>query len=175
MKKKCSHKWKMTDIISGYFIVEKCYHCGEIATYFSDYYTNEEHHQDIHTWKVLEVSDTFRFNLKCGKCNEQIFLDEIAGFIKCSKCDNSCSVPNLICGKVNGNICILVALGYKTLNGFKEISKEKIEILAEYLTNIKKSVKNEIVIIPHEKMNKISSCQERLIKDPDDLFSVIND
>lgn len=82
-KKHCIHSWQMINVISGLIVMKKCFHCMKVSACFCRDCKPplEESREGNHFWDFVESEPAIHFDLKCGKCGEQVMLNELVGLM----------------------------------------------------------------------------------------------
>jgi hypothetical protein len=164
---KCSHQWDITNIQPGYIITEKCSHCHTISNYFSDEEKPpmEMYREGVHFWKVMEIAQSIRFDLKCKTCSNIVQYDELGGIMLCTGCDDECEIGKMMKIYEHDRTWLYVAFGFLPVQAKKILSSEKIIFLEEYFNQRRKSTNSRVKFVSHEKINNIATCYAEIIKD----------
>jgi hypothetical protein len=164
---KCAHRWEMINVVYGFMITEKCFHCEKVSTYFTleERPPLEEYREGDCYWNVMETAQTIRFDLKCNQCGCVEKFDELAGLMMCTGCDEDCNVEFLRSKLESERTWVYVAFGFLPVESKKQLSEEKIAILEDYFNQRRKSSTSQIKIVTYEMVNNIATCYGEVIKD----------
>lgn len=170
-EKKCSHIWEMVNVQAGYIVTENCFRCHKTATSFSagEWPPMEEYREGEHFWNIIEVAQTIRFDLICKTCGKLIPLNELAGLMMCTGCDQKCPVDALMKELEKSRTWVFVAFGFFPVDERAQLSHQKIAILEEYFNQRRKSSSSRIRIVSSEMIDDISRCFAEMIRDVDML------
>ncbi len=116
----CQHQWEMTDVEFGFVVFEKCFHCNGLETYFTveaNPVLGDKYRDGDCFWSVVENAQSFRFNLRCSKCNQVEKFDDLMGFLHCTGCLEDCRVDMLRKQLEPKKTWILVAFGFLKKTG----------------------------------------------------------
>ena len=93
-KTACRHRWTMTNIRSGYLVVEGCFHCKNRISFFSQEPVApiDDYHEGEHYWSHLAHYQASQFDLKCEKCSAEMPLKEVMALMLCMRCNPDCGV-----------------------------------------------------------------------------------
>ncbi len=171
IQQETSHTWEMVNVVPGFIITEKCFHCEKISTYFSneDRPPFEEYREDQHFWNVMESAQSISFDLTCTTCGSFIQYKELLGMMMCTGCDENCEVDRIRRTLEPELTWIYVAFGFLPIKERKQLSPEQFAILEEYYNQRRKSSRSKIKIVSHELIKNISTCYAEVIKDVDML------
>jgi len=171
-KDKCAHIWEMVNVASGLIVMKKCFHCGKVSTCFTFHNKPplETSHEEKHFWNFMESDESFRFDLKCTKCNTLVKLDELVGLMKCTGCDERCEVDVLRQKLEPESIQVCIAFGRRPIEERKQLAEEKIAVLQDYFDQQVKSLRTNIKIVPHDMVRSIDNCYAEPSKGVDMLF-----
>lgn len=163
----CDHQWQMTNVSYGYIITEKCFHCDKIMTYFTvdDKHPMEEYREGDHFWNVMEVAQSFRFDLACSACAKIVSFDELLGIMLCTGCDETCRVNELRAKLAPNRTWLYVAWGFLPSDEMNQPSEEKITLLEQYFNQRRRSKFSRIKIVSSASINSIATCNGEVIKD----------
>lgn len=168
---RCLHEWKMVDVHYGFVITEKCFHCEKVSTYFA--YDQkpplEEYREGDHFWNVMESAQSIRFSLQCKKCEALYTFNELYGLMMCTGCDDDCEVEILRKDLEPERTWVYVAFGFLPVEERKQLSKEKIAILEEYINQRRKSSTSKVMIVSQDFVSDIRHCYAEVIRDMDML------
>jgi len=161
----CFHHWVMTDVRSGYLVVEGCYHCGARTSFFSDEpgIPVDEYREGPHFWEYLSSAQAVSFDLRCTECGRVVDLSDMAG-LKLSTCDDpECEVGRLN-RELGGAGSVYVALCTDSRHeGGRCVSDEGIAALSEYFNQGRR--RRRIVVVPCKACNDIDLCRGVVIAD----------
>lgn len=162
----------MTNVASGLVVMKKCFHCAKVSTCFAFYDRPplEPCHEEKHFWNFVESDPAFHFDLKCSKCGTLVKLDELVALMLCTGCDQTCQVDILRRKLEPQNTHVYIALGCRPIDERPQLSKEKIAIIEEYLTQQCKSSKSRIKLVSHKMIKSIENCYAKVIQNVETLF-----
>jgi len=164
----CAHRWSLTDIRSGYLVVEGCRHCGARGTYFSTEFAapKEDYWDEPHHWQHLFSSQAVTFNLRCDKCGEVVDLKDVVGLQLCTMHDASCDVARLQAELGEGS-SVYVALCSDSTHETTGtcVSEAGIKALNEYFNQRLRREGKQIVVVPCTKCKNLDRCQAIVIAD----------
>ncbi len=162
----------MVNVASGLIVMKKCFHCGKVSTCFCfhDKLPLEPCYEEGHFWNFMEGDPTFHFDLKCTKCGTLVKFDELVGLMMCTRCDETCEVDILSRKLEPEDTRVCIALGYRPIDERRQLPREKIDILQDYINQECKSLKSKIKIVPNEMVKSIDKCYARVIEDVEMLF-----
>jgi hypothetical protein len=163
----CVHRWSMSDVRSGYLVVEGCYHCGARGSFFSTepVAPMDEYKQGPHTWAYLSGHQAVTFNLRCDECGRVVDLSDMTGLMLSTCDDPACGVGRLA-GELGKGASVYVALCADTshLSGTC-VSDEGVTALSEYFTQRLRSPNKRIVVVPCKLCNDLDQCPGIVIAD----------
>ena len=164
---KCAHTWEMINVAFGFVITEKCYNCDKISTYFAfeSRPPLEEYREGEHFWNVMESAQSFRFDLRCSKCETIVKFDELMGLMMCTGCDENCEADSLRKILEAERTWVYVAFGFLPVEERKQLIPEKIKILEDYFNQRRKSKTSRIKIVSQDLVRNIATCYGEVIKD----------
>lgn len=163
----CDHRWSMTDIRSGYLVVEGCYHCGARASYFSTEPVApiEEYREGEHFWEYRGSYQAVTFNLICEKCGEKVDLSDMAGLMLSTCHDPDCPVGRLAAELPRGSM-IYIALCTDTSHASGQcVSDAGVEALNEYFNQRLRSGDKKIVVVPCTMCSDLDRCRGIVLAD----------
>jgi hypothetical protein len=166
-EEKCAHQWSMINVQTGLIITENCFKCDKTSTYFclEQNPPLEEYREGDHFWNVMESAQAIRFDLQCTHCNTVETLQELAGLMMCTGCDENCKVDHIRKELEKDRIWVYVAFGFLPVDEVEQLSLEKISILEEYFNQRRRSSKSSIKIVPSDLISDIKNCYAEIIKD----------
>ena len=176
-KEKCSHLWEMINVASGLVVMKKCFRCTKVSTCFIFHNRPplEPCHEQEHFWNFMESDPSFHFDLKCINCGALVKLDELVGFMMCTRCDETCQVDVLRRKLEPEYTRIYIVLGCRPIDERRQLSQEKISILEDYFNQQCNSLKSKIKIVPHEMVKSIDTCYAKVLNDVQMLFTVASE
>ena len=94
----CVHSWELANVKPCFLITETCFKCKKVTNYFSfeEHPHIEEYKDGDHFWNVIGNSQSIRFDLQCKTCGKLIVLDNLAGLMMCTACEEDCKVYTLM-------------------------------------------------------------------------------
>jgi hypothetical protein len=164
-KAECAHSWQMVNVANGYIITEECSTCEKISTYFTfeDRPPLEEYREGEHFWNVMESAQSFRFDLKCLNCGQEMDFNELMGLMMCTGCEKDCQVEKIQKELEKDRTWVYVAYGFLPSNEHKQLTKEKIALLEDFFNQGRHS--SNIKIVSQELVKNFSTCFGEIIKD----------
>jgi len=167
----------MINITSGLIVEKKCFHCNKVSICFVSHNQPplESSHEEHHFWNFMESDESFHFDLKCTKCDALIKLDELAGLMVCTGCDETCEADVLRLKLKPEHTLVYIALGCQPVDEKKQLSQDKITILQDYFCQQCKSLKLKVKIVGHEMVKDIAHCYAEVIKDVGALYATFSD
>jgi len=169
----CKHIWEMTNIKPCFIITENCFECKKISTYFSleEKPPIEEYRDEEHYWNVMDHAQSIRFDLQCKECEKIVKLDEFAGLMMCTSCEENCKIYSLMKELEKERTWVYVAFGFLPVDEKKQLSEEQISILEDYFNQRRQSTTSRIKVVSGELIDDFSLCYGDIIKDADMLSS----
>jgi hypothetical protein len=163
----CAHRWSMSDIRSGYLVVEGCYHCGARSSFFSDepVAPMDEYREGPHFWEYLSSSQAVNFNLTCDQCGEKVDLRDMMGLMLSTCTDEQCEIGRMA-RELGKTTSIYVALCADTSHSSGEcVSDPGVAALTEYFNQRLRSARKRIVVVPCRMCSSLDSCRGIVIAD----------
>jgi len=163
----CDHRWSMTDIRSGYLVVEGCYHCGARSSFFSTEPVApvDEYREGDHFWEYRGSYQAVSFNLVCEKCGQKVDLSDMAGLMLSTCTDPQCTVGALAASQPPGTT-IYVALCYDSSHASGHcVSDAGITALNEYFNQRLRSGRRRIVVVPCSMCDDLDRCRGIVLAD----------
>ncbi len=172
-EKSCTHLWEMTNKKPGFIVSESCFKCKKTATYFSleEKPPIEEYKDGEHFWNVSGHAQSIRFDLQCKKCGKLVKMDELAGLMMCSACEDNCKAYSLMQELEKDRTWVYLAFGFLPFDEKKQLNEEQISILEDYFNQRRKSSTSKIKILPGHLIDNFSICYGDIINDVDMLVS----
>ena len=163
----CSHVWKMKDIMLGFIVTEKCYHCANERNYFTleNNPPFEEYRDGVHLWNIMGISQTQRFNLVCELCGEEVNLRELYGMMMCTACDKDCRAGQLQAKLEPERMWVYVAYGFLPITERKQLSAEQIKCLEDYFNQRLVNSKSKIKVVSQDMVRDMNNCYAMVVKD----------
>ena len=164
----CQHRWDMTDVEFGFVVFEKCYHCKQIRTFFTTEDTPvlwDKYREGDCFWSRVEVAQSFRFNLKCAKCNHVEKLDDLMGFLFCTSCMDDCEVEILQKKHEAERTWVLVAFGHFPEVKTKPVPAHKMDVLTDYFNQRRDTSRSRMKIVSCGLIKDLSRCKGEFIHD----------
>jgi hypothetical protein len=165
---KCQHKWMMTNIRSGYLVIEGCFHCRSRSSFFSQEPVPpiDDYQEGLHFWSHLGNYQAAKFDLKCRKCSKLVKLDDVMALMLCMNCDPECRVSRISSCAKDQKIWVYVALCANTSHVSGTcISQEGIQALNEYYNAGIKDPSKKIVVVPCSYRKSVDTCQGIVLAD----------
>ncbi len=164
----CQHQWEMTNIQFGFIVFEKCYHCKSLRTYFTtedDPLIWDKYREGDCFWNRVENAQSFKFDLRCTKCNRLEKFDDLMGFLHCTSCMPDCEVEILQRKYEAEKTWILVAFGFLPEAKTTPIPEYKLDILTEYFNQRRDTTRSRMKIVSFNLIEDLSRCKGDLIHD----------
>lgn len=165
----CKHNLAMTNVRSGYLIVEGCYKCKARASFFSTEPVPpvDNYHDGVHYWKHLGSSQAVKFDLECSDCGEIISLGDMMGLMLSTCRDPDCEVGQLSAKSGEGTFVYVALCADSTHPGGKCVSDDGIKALTDYFNQNIKDPNKKIVVVPCKMCCSIDRCEGIVIADTD--------
>ena len=163
----CAHTWSMTDIRSGYLVMEGCYHCGARSSFFSlePVVPIDEYREGEHFWEHLGGYQAVTFNLRCDTCGEFVDLHDMTGLMLSTCTDPHCDVGRLAL-ELGKKVSIYVALCADSSHTSGAcVSDAGVLALSEYFNQRLRSGRRKIVVVPCKMCDRIDRCEGIVIAD----------
>jgi hypothetical protein len=164
----CQHQWEMANVQFGFVVFEKCFHCKSLRTYFSA----EDHPilGDIYRqgdcyWNRMENAQSFRFDLRCTKCDRLEKFGDLMGLLHCTGCLPGCQVDLLQKKYEAERTWLLVAFGFLPKAREEPIPEYKLDILTDYFNQRRDTSRSRIKIVPFTLISDLSLCKGDFIHD----------
>ena len=164
----CQHQWEMTNIQFGFVVFEKCFHCNGLRTYFSleDVpVLGDKYREGDCYWSRVENAQSFRFDLKCTRCNQSEKFDDLMGLLHCTGCLPDCEVEILRKKFEAERTWILVAFGFLPTAQTKPIPSYKLDMLTDYFNQRRDTSRSRIKIVPFNLIEDLSRCKGDFMHD----------
>jgi hypothetical protein len=164
----CGHQWEMTNIQFGFVVFEKCFHCNGLRTYFSAEEVpilGDKYREGDHFWSRVENAQSFRFDLKCTKCDHLEKFDDLMGLLHCTGCLPDCEVEILRKKYEVEKTWILVAFGFLPQAKTEPIPSYKLDILTDYFNQRRDTSRSRIKIVSFNLIKDLSLCKGDFIHD----------
>jgi len=164
----CQHTWEMTGITFGFVVFEKCFHCKDLRTFFTEEdhpYLGEGYREDDHYWNRMEAAQTFQFDLRCTRCSHQVSFRDLMGLLHCTGCLEDCPVNVRRLALEKDRTFVLVAFGFLPQALEKPIPEEKLDLLTEYFNSRRDTSRSKIKILPFTLIEDLPRCKGDFIHD----------
>jgi hypothetical protein len=164
----CQHQWEMTDIQFGFMTFEKCYHCNGLRNYFSvddNPILGGKYREGACFWSQVENAQSFRFNLKCRKCQRLEKFDDLLGLLHCTGCLSDCPVEILRQQYEAKRTWITVAFGLVDKKKMIPFAPGKLDILTDYFNQRRDTSRSTIKVIPFDLIKDLSRCKGDFVND----------
>jgi len=162
----------MSDIHFGFIAFEKCHHCSELRTYFTDEgapIMGDKYREGSCFWSRVGNAQTFRFNLRCLYCGLQERFDDLMGLMHCTGCLPDCRVDIMQKQYEKERTWILVAFGFFNKGQAPTISPRKLDILTDYFNQQRDTSRSMIRIVSSDLIDDFARCKGDFIHDVDML------
>ena len=163
----CAHRWAMTDIRSGYLVVEGCYHCGARSSFFSTEPVApiDEYREGSHFWEHLAGYQAVTFNLRCEACGQRVDLGDMMGLMLSTCEDGRCEIGRMAL-ELGKSTSIYVALCADSTHASDRcVSDEGIAALNEYFNQRLRSRRKKILVVPCRMCSSVDRCRGYVIAD----------
>jgi hypothetical protein len=164
----CQHRWEMTNIQFGFVVFEKCFHCNSLRTYFSVEdapILGDKYREGDCSYSRLENAQSFRFDLRCTKCNHLEKFEDLMGFLHCTGCLPDCKVEILRKEYEARRTWILVAFGFLPQAKTKPMAAYKLDMLTDYFNQRRDTSRSMIKIVSFDLIEDLSRCKGDFIHD----------
>jgi len=164
----CEHKWAMTNLRSGYLVIEGCFHCRHRLSFFSDEPVPpiDDYQEGPHFWSHLADYQASKFDLKCETCAKEIPLRDVMATMLCMRCDPECGVYKAGSGEPGQKAWAYVALCADTSHASGAcVPEEGIRALNEYFNSGLQDPRKKIVVVPCRLRRSVDTCQGVVIAD----------
>ena len=177
MQENCSHLWEMINVAGGLLVIKKCFHCNKVSTCFTSDTDPplEPCREQEHFWNFMEGDECFHFDLKCTKCDILVNLDELAGIMKCTGCDETCQVDVLRREVESNHTPVYIAMGRRPVDERRQLSDEKFASMESFFNQQNNSLACKTKIVHHEMVKNLDKCYAEVISDVDMLFATPDD
>ena len=164
----CSHKWAMTNIRSGYLVIEGCFHCRNRISFFSEEPVPpiDDYQEGDHFWSHLGDYQASQFDLKCEKCSKEVPLKEVMATMLCLECNPECGVFAVGSKDRDQKTWVYVALCANTSHvSGKCVTEEGIRALNEYFNYGLQDPLKKIVVVPCVLRKSVDTCHGIVLAD----------
>jgi hypothetical protein len=161
----CQHLWKMANIQYGFTVFERCSHCQNVRTYFSQWATWDEYREGACTWSIVENAQTFRFDLQCSRCGCIEGFEDLLGLLYCPGCLNDCEVDVLRKKYEAEKTWILVAFGFLPEAKTNPVPQHKLDMLTDYFNQRRDTSRSKVKILSCHLIKDFSLCKGELLHD----------
>ena len=164
----CHHQWTMTNIRSGYLVIEGCFHSRNRISSFSQEPVApiDDYHEGEHFWSHLAHYQASQFDLKCEKCSAEMQLKDVMALMLCMKCNPECGVYAAGTQEPVQKTWVYAALCADTSHSTRKcIPPESIRALNEYFNQGIKDPGKKIVVVPCSLRKSVDTCQGVVLAD----------
>ncbi len=163
----CPHHWSMTNVRSGYLVVEGCYHCGARGSFFSTEPAApmDEYRQGEHMWRYLSSSQAVAFGLRCEICGTVVDLSDMTGLMLSTCEDPECQVGCMALEMGKGTSVYVALCADSSHSAGHCVSDEGVAALGEYFNQRLRSAHKKIVVVPCSMCSDIDCCAGVVIAD----------
>ncbi len=164
----CRHKWVMTNLRSGYLVIEGCFHCRNRISFFSDEPVPpiDDYQEGEHFWSHLADYQASKFDLQCQTCGTTVPLKEVMAMMLCMKCNPECGVYKAGLREGDRKTWVYVALCADTSHASRTcITEEGIRALNEYFNTGLEGLAKRIVVVPCDLRKSVDTCQGIVLAD----------
>jgi hypothetical protein len=164
----CAHQWSLTNICSGYLVVEGCHHCGARGTYFSKEVVApvDEYQEGPHHWQYMVSSQAVTFDMRCDTCGETVDLSDVVGLMLCTCEDPACEIGRLSL-ELGRATSIYVALCSDSTHETNSrcVSDEGLAALNQYFNQRLREGRKKILVAPCKMCGNVDCCPGIVIAD----------
>ena len=164
----CDHCWAMTNIRTGYLVVEGCWHCGHRKSFFSGESVppQDDYREGDHFWSYFGSSQASKFDLKCEKCSLEVPLKDVMALMLCMRCDRKCGVYKAGSEKRDGKTWVYAALCADSSHASgKCVTKSGIKALNEYFSRGNRGPDKKIIVVSCKSRRNINTCEGIVLAD----------
>ena len=166
----CPHAWEMANIQFGFVVFEKCFHCNGLRTYFTIEnipYLGDKYREGDHFWSRVENAQSFRFDLRCTRCEHVERFDELMGLLYCTGCLPDCAVEVKRKKLESQRTWVVLASGFLPEGQAKPkvIPPHKLEILAAYFNQRRDTSRSRIAVLPFDLAGGFVECKAEFLHD----------
>jgi hypothetical protein len=157
----------MTNVRSGFLVVEGCYHCGARSSFFSDEPAApmDEYREGEHIWEFLSGDQAVLFDLQCDLCGEVADLRALTGLMMSLCEDPECEVGRLAM-RLGREASVYVALcGDSTHESGHCVSDQGVAALEAYFNQGRRPGSRRIVVVPCRLRRDADYCHGVVISD----------
>lgn len=163
----CAHHWSMTDIRSGYLVVEGCYLCGARSSFFSTEPVApiDEYREGEHFWEYRGSYQAVTFNLRCDTCGRTVDLSDMMGLMLSTCDDPACEVGRLAASLGRGHVIYIALCADSSHASGTCVSDEGIAALTEYFNQGRRPGRRKIVVVPCRMCRDLDACRGIVLAD----------
>lgn len=164
----CQHRWEMTNVRFGFVVFEKCFHCSQVRTYFSTEQVSilgDKYREGDHFWSRVENAQSFRFDLRCTRCNSLEKFDDLMGLLHCTSCMPECEIEALQKKLEAEKTWVLVAFGFLPQAKTEPMPARKLDVLTDYFNQRRDTSRSRIKIVSFNLIKDLSRCKGDFIHD----------
>jgi hypothetical protein len=158
----------MTNVRSGYLVIEGCFHCRNRISFFSEEPVApiDDYHEGEHFWSHLAHYQASQFDLKCEKCSAAVPLKGVMALMLCTRCNPDCGVHASGAQEPGQKTWAYVALCADTSHSDDGcISSDSLSALNEYFNQGIKDPTKKIVVVPCRLRRSVDTCQGIVLAD----------
>jgi hypothetical protein len=157
----------MTDVRSGYLVVEGCAECGARSSFFSMETAPplEDYHEGTHFWTHLGSSQAVKFHLTCEMCRAKVDLNDMMALMLSTCQDPDCEVATIAKREGKGAWIYVALCADSTHGSGKCVSDEGIRALDEYFNQNIRQPGKKTVVVPCRRCSSIDRCRGIVIAD----------
>jgi hypothetical protein len=164
----CRHKWAMTNVRSGYLVVEGCFHCRQRISFFSEEPVPpiDDYHEGDHFWAHLGDFQACQFDLTCEVCGRNVSLKDVIATMLCLRCDPDCGVYQAGPEPTEAGTWVYAALCADTSHVSGTcVSAEGVQALNEYFNSDLRDPAKKIIVVPCRLRRSVDTCQGVVLAD----------
>jgi hypothetical protein len=164
----CRHKWAMTNVRSGYLVIEGCFHCRQRTSFFSEEPVPpiDDYREGDHFWTHLGDFQASKFDLKCRTCGRVVALKDVMAVMLCLRCDPACGVYKAGSDVGESKTWVYVALCANTSHVARTCVTDKgLRALSEYYNAGLRDPAKKIFVVPCRLRRSVDTCQGVVLAD----------
>ena len=166
MSSGCEHLWDLANVEFGFVIYERCSHCNAVRSYFSmDDVFGDEYREGDCVFSDVRSVQSFRFDLRCTKCDIEVDYSSLAGLLYCTGCMDDCPVEKMRLECDAKKVFLLVAFGFLPVAERKPFPPHRLEILTDYFNQRRDTSRSTVELVSYEKIEKIPLCKGDFLYD----------
>ena len=164
----CKHQWEMTNVRFGFLVFEKCFHCNEIRSFFTEEqnpHLADEYREGDCFWNRVENAQSFMFDLECKKCGKKEDYSDLMGFMHCTGCRENCEIDKIQKKYEKERTWIMIAFGFLKKEETEPVPDYKLEILNDFFNQRRDTSRSKIKFVSFDLIDDLSKCKGIFIHD----------